>query len=220
MRTRTGPPPALLAGIALLAAGCGGSSSPGVAHLGSATTSSTGASGSAEPGGAGPASPSGGGPAGGGAQSSATIAGGANQQQMVAFSKCMRTHGEPDFPEPVEGRLVIHGSPNSGLDPGSAQFQSAMRSCQSMAPRGGPASPAQSAEFQAKALKFSACMRTHGVPGFPDPVISGNGIRLTLNKASGIDPRSPQFQAAQRACQSLMPLPPGGGRTDGPEGGP
>jgi hypothetical protein len=57
------------------------------------------------------------------------------------------------------------------------------------------------------ALKFSQCMRTHGVPNFPDPTISAGGasIRLSGGPDSGLDPNSPQFQAAQSACKHLMP---------------
>src|SRR5262249_60439694 len=49
---------------------------------------------------------------------------------------------------------------------------------------------------------YSACMRRHGVPNFPDPDSQG---RLLFNSGSGINPRSPQFRAAQRACQRLLP---------------
>ena len=57
---------------------------------------------------------------------------------------------------------------------------------------------------------FSSCMRSHGVPNFPDPKVSGGAIGLTMSRSSGINPRSPQFQAAQRTCQKDMPGPKGG----------
>ena len=53
-------------------------------------------------------------------------------------------------------------------------------------------------------LAFSACMRSHGVPSFPDPTSNG-GISIQVQPGSGIDPNSPAFQSAQRACQSLLP---------------
>src|SRR5690349_1570533 len=65
----------------------------------------------------------------------------------------------------------------------------------------GPSTP--QAGFQ-QAVKFSACMRAHGVPNFPDPQrTSGGGLSLTLKggRASGIDPNSSQFQSAQKACR-------------------
>ena len=48
--------------------------------------------------------------------------------------------------------------------------------------------------------KFAQCMRAHGEPKFPDP--TGNGLSL---HGSGIDPKSPQFQAAKQTCRSLLP---------------
>src|SRR5215831_10050271 len=45
----------------------------------------------------------------------------------------------------------------------------------------------------ADARKFSACMRKHGVPNFPDP--NGQGV-IKIDPSSGIDPRSPSFGAA------------------------
>lgn len=56
-----------------------------------------------------------------------------------------------------------------------------------------------------KMLAFSACMRSHGLKNFPDPTRSGNGVGIQLGRGSGLDPSSAVFQAAQRACQSLMP---------------
>jgi hypothetical protein len=53
-------------------------------------------------------------------------------------------------------------------------------------------------------VAFSVCMRSHGVPNFPDP--SNGGIRI--GPGTGLNPRSPAFQAAQTACQKLLP---GGG---------
>ena len=182
-------PVAALLGVVLLLAGCGGSSSsPGVAHVG--TTSST--------------SPSGG-SGGGTPESNETSA--ANQQKMVKFAQCMRTHGEPEFPEPIEGHIVFHGQNGHGPNPESAQFQAAEKACSKYAPSKVGPSPAQLKEREEQALKFSECMRTHGVPNFPDPKSSPRrrreGDTQVGRKASGINPNSPQFQAAQKACQSV-----------------
>jgi hypothetical protein len=57
-----------------------------------------------------------------------------------------------------------------------------------------------------RALAYSQCMRSHGVPNFPDPQRAAGGTRVTIG--NGVDPNSPQFQSAQQACQSLYP---GGG---------
>src|ERR1700732_427393 len=54
---------------------------------------------------------------------------------------------------------------------------------------------------QADAIAFASCMRSHGVPNFPDP--SGNGS--VFGPGRGIDSTSPQFQRALQACKSLAP---------------
>jgi hypothetical protein len=54
-------------------------------------------------------------------------------------------------------------------------------------------------------LAFSECMRSHGVPSFPDPS-AGGGINLP--QGSNINPFSPSFKAAQAQCQKRLP---GGG---------
>jgi hypothetical protein len=56
-------------------------------------------------------------------------------------------------------------------------------------------------------LKFAACMRSHGVPNFPDP--SGGGDRIQIGPNSGIDLLSPAVESAQQACKTLLPK--GGG---------
>ncbi len=193
----------VLASTALLVAGCGSSSSPGVAHLSSST--------------------SGGSAADGAGKSSTPESSASTQQKMVAYSQCMRTHGVPEFPEPTEGHLLVHSSNHNGhvtgVNPQSSQFQAAQKVCGKLLPNGGSPSPAEQAKMQESALKFSQCMRTHGVPNFPDPTVSDGGVRMKLKAggANGIDPESPQFRAAQKACQSIAPGP-GGKGGPGPPG--
>jgi hypothetical protein len=67
-----------------------------------------------------------------------------------------------------------------------------------------PINPADQAKHYQQALKFSECMRAHGVSDFPDPSASG-GIRISGNGPSGgLNPNSPTFSAAQRACQKYQ----------------
>jgi hypothetical protein len=58
-------------------------------------------------------------------------------------------------------------------------------------------------------LAFSQCMRSHGVPNFPDPS-AGGGIKLT--RGSNINPFAPSFKTAHAQCQRLLP---GGGPPPG-----
>jgi hypothetical protein len=124
----------------------------------------------------------------------------------LAFSKCMRAHGVKNFPDPdAQGQVVIAG--NAGIDPGSRTFQAAQQACQKVLPNGGQPSPAQLARMRRAALAFSACMRAHGLPDFPDPVFLNGGaaIHLQGGPGTGLDPSSPTFQAAQRACNGKLP---------------
>jgi len=70
-----------------------------------------------------------------------------------------------------------------------------------------------------KFLAFSACMRSHGIKDFPDPQQGSGGIRLNLGANGGssdLNPQSSTFQAAQQACQSLIPAggPDAGSKAD------
>lgn len=63
-------------------------------------------------------------------------------------------------------------------------------------------SNSQSASSGSAGIKFAQCMRSHGVPSFPDP---GGGGGLQFPIGSGINPQSPAFQSAQSACSKLLP---------------
>jgi hypothetical protein len=64
-----------------------------------------------------------------------------------------------------------------------------------------------------KAVAFAKCMRSHGQPNFPDPILgtpSGNGPVLALRGmffpiGSGIDPRSTAFRQAAARCGLNLP---------------
>jgi hypothetical protein len=135
----------------------------------------------------------------------------ASPHGLAAFAACMRTHGVPNFPD--SGRIDVGG----GIDPGSSQFRAAQEACRGLLPQGGGG--VVSAKDQAAFLAFSACMRSHGVPNFPDPDFSGGGVTIDAGAGGGPDPSSPQFQAAQKACGHFLP---GGGshpQKVGPGGG-
>ena len=176
--------------LAFLAAGCGGvSRSPAVANL--ATTSSrhgVSAAGLRFP-------PFGGGL--GGSMSTQVGTGPAG----VEFTACMRSHGVPAFPDPdATGTLTITTSPS--LDPSSPLFQRAELRCQHLLPSGKTLSQAQQQKMKARVLAFAACMRSHGVPSYPDPTFSNGGISQRYGAKGGVDPSSPIFEAAQKICRS------------------
>src|SRR5262249_38576359 len=82
---------------------------------------------------------------------------------------------------------------------------------------GGVASVASSttattATTQNGLLAFSSCMRSHGMPSFPDAQhMSGGNLKLTIHQF-GAD--NPQFRAAMRACNHLLPANGGSGSAE------
>jgi hypothetical protein len=116
----------------------------------------------------------------------------------------MRRSGMPNFPDP-SANGVIQGS---NIDPQSEQFRAAERKCQKYLGHKS-ISPAQTQQMLAQLLKYSQCMRSHGVSAFPDPSTSGGAVTLKVNASpgSGLDPSSPAFLHAQQACASLAGAP-------------
>jgi hypothetical protein len=168
------------AGSAVLAAGCGGGGSGArVAQVGTTTTSTSGSSDSSGKG------------------------------DAAAYSACMRKNGVPNFPDPdSSGRFRIVGGQDKsgrkfGLDPNSPEFRRARQACKKLEPAGRP-DPQQEAKDRQQALRFSQCMRSHGVPKFPDPQFQPNGGSL-LRVGKDLNPASPQFKAAAKACRKLLP---------------
>jgi hypothetical protein len=88
---------------------------------------------------ANPAAPASASGTGGNITAGAGGSGGSGQRSTgsfsLAFAKCMRAHGVPDFPDP-NGQADQLG-PGSGFDPNTPQFQSALNGpCRSLAPLG------------------------------------------------------------------------------------
>jgi hypothetical protein len=122
-------------------------------------------------------------------------------QKTLAFSQCMRAHGEPGFPDPQpNGNLLVDGQKDH-LN--GALMNSANKACQHLMPKSKPMTAAQQRQVTARALRFVACMRSHGIADFPDPVVNAQGIEF--HAPSGVGPGSPVFSRAQQACQKLMP---------------
>ena len=131
------------------------------------------------------------------------------RSQAVAYAACMRAHGITNFPEPqVSGsgdEVRIRMAAPAGAIRGNPKFKSAGQACEKLMPGGGPAghAPQISPQEQSQYLKAAACIRSHGIPSFPDPTFSGGGVHLP--HVAGINPHSPRVRAAEEACQSLIP---------------
>jgi hypothetical protein len=121
----------------------------------------------------------------------------------------MRAHGVTNFPDPQPGGGFPRGS---GLEQSSPAFGTARKACQGIL-GAGVARPAPTAAEKAAALKFSRCMRGHGVPGFHDPVPraqdrGGTGLvdgGIVFPLGPSIDINSPAFQHASSVCGGSGP---------------
>jgi hypothetical protein len=168
---------ALLAVTVLLAA-CGGGAGPGVASIGSTTTTM---------------------PDGGTAGPSPFAGVTQEYGYAVSYAEYMRTHGVAGFPIPTKSSRGFSFNPTA--DSNSPHFSSANAACKHLLPdNGGPPTAMQIAAETARKVKYARCMRAHGESNFPDPTDSKSlfGFRMT-----GVDPKSPQFKAAQKACASI-----------------
>jgi hypothetical protein len=122
--------------------------------------------------------------------------------QGLAYSQCIRTHGTPNFPDPIPTPSGGYGYRTTGVNPQSASFQSAQEACKSLAPQWWTAGPQLSPAQQQQWLEWAKCIRTNGVPDFADPTFSGGEVHITDGGATGI---SPPMQSAMNACKSQMP---------------
>jgi hypothetical protein len=180
--------------LALLVAACGGRGS----SSSSGSPSSTGSGGSSNAGGS-TSSPS-----------------------AVGFSRCMRSHGVPNYPDPDINGVLPKTDPQR-LGVSTSQFQAAQQACPHLLPTTGsfqqqarqcimaPAAcpPALMQQIETAERQFARCMRSHGLPKFPDPTIDSQGrpvFAWSISK-TGMDPDSSQFAPKEDECGRLTGSP-------------
>jgi hypothetical protein len=125
---------------------------------------------------------------------------------MLSFSKCMRGHGVSGFPDPgavaSPGDNSIGGIPiPSTINPSSPAFEAAQNACQALfsARFSRQGKPSLSSGQQASLTALSQCMRTPGVPAYPDPTFPTNG-GISIDFGPGVNAQSPAFKQAQVTC--------------------
>ena len=139
---------------------------------------------------------------------STTAATTTTQYGAVAFSRCMRSHGELNFPDP-DSSGVFDGSKlkqlgASGRLRSVSQLRAAQSECNHLLPNGVPlARQTVTLAEQGDYLRAAACMRSHGFPEFPDPAFHNNTV--SVNIPSSINPTSAQFKSAATTCARLIP---------------
>lgn len=144
---------------------------------------------------------------------------------FVAYAACMRSHGVPSYPDPNSGgQLAKPDAHHLGVS--SAQLASTQQACRHALPRTGRAVSAGSvqqcmqAENCPRSLvrqvldeerSFAGCMRSDGVPNWPDPTADPHGrpVFAISISADGFNPYSPPIWAKGNHCAHLMPDLPG-----------
>jgi hypothetical protein len=125
----------------------------------------------------------------------------------------MRSHGVPSFPDPESSGLPKTQVVNARKD-NPSRFDTANTACLHLLPSGGASggngeTRAQIAQDWTDLGKFARCMRSHGVPNWPDPTsrsTSDNRPAFNLT-AAGLYPNSqPQLRTKAQQCASLLHL--------------
>ena len=157
---------------------------------------------------------------------SPAAAGSATSSSAVAYSHCMRSHGVPNFPDPPSSGLVPKADPQE-LGVSSSQLQAAQRACQHLYPTNGGALGASLRQCeetgdcpQAMVQRvvndmrlLARCMRSHGVPSWPDPTVDSEGRPVFQLSAHGFTREqadSPEIVHTADECQHLLPSALGG----------
>jgi hypothetical protein len=143
----------------------------------------------------------------GGSSAATSSASTARRPSFLALAKCMRAHGVPNFPDPTGSgsgpRLQLSITPGStgvmvnGVKVDGPAFQTAQRQCRSDLPGSSGPPPKLTAAERRRILAFAKCMRSNGVPNFPDPTFGSGFVKI---RGPEIDPGSPGFRHARQVC--------------------
>jgi hypothetical protein len=126
------------------------------------------------------------------------------RQAALDFAKCMREHGI-NVPDPEitgsNGNLTVKNKLPVGVNRKDPRLKAAQEACKKYMPNGGQP-PKPNPQQHQQALQFAKCMREHGISGFPDPSPDGSFV-----SQGDLKEDSPQFKAAQQACQKYLDGP-------------
>ena len=137
-----------------------------------------------------------------GSSGSSTAGGSSTSSQLLAYAQCMRAHGVPDFPDPDSSGLIPQNQVKN-LTTSPTVIRAADGHCQYLYPTLPGINATFSAQQKQDYLQAAGCMRSHGIPNFPDPVFSGQQVQFPI--PPGVDTNSPQFTQARQVCARMIP---------------
>jgi hypothetical protein len=128
---------------------------------------------------------------------------GSTKAQFLAYSRCMRGHGVSSFPDPTTPAgggvaFSISAGPGSDLNPSNPTYKTADQACRSLLPARVQSATGPSPKIAAE-VRWARCLRSHGVPSFPDPNSQGAFDSAKFNDTT------PAFHTASTACTTLQP---------------
>lgn len=178
----------MAAATALAACGGGATNSPRVASLGASTTTASGH----------------------GAASTTTPPKAGNATRMMdEWAACMRINGDPNQIDPtIDEYGVINVTMPDGISQVlSSQAHGTTGPCshdeldaENVLRAGNPVAPPPT---QAQLVQYVDCMRTNGVPNYPNAGPNGE----TDFRDAGVDPNSPSFVNADKICARRVNAP-------------
>jgi hypothetical protein len=148
----------------------------------------------------------------------------------VAYSACVRSHGVRNFPDPQRNGQVPKGTAQE-FGVSAAQYQAAQQACEHLIPTTGDTAEQQRElqcaetgdcpqavvqQWMTGLRKLAECLRTHGQPDWPDPVITSLGGHPAtphfLYEQAGIDHHSDKVLNEVQECVRTtrfqgLPLP-------------
>ena len=132
-------------------------------------------------------------------------AGGSANAKALAFARCMRSRGVPDFPDPGSAGQFNKDTLHQ-LAASNSQYQTATQACVHLLPNsgGGPSQAEIRQEWNGMA-SFARCMRSHGAPNWPDPTpYPPRPGEPTFQLPASIQP-TPQTISKMEECLRLVP---------------
>jgi hypothetical protein len=143
-----------------------------------------------------------------GSATTTTSSSSSSNNPQLAFARCMRRNGAPDFPD-ADNQGHFNLTPQ--IPRHTPQLDEAYEACDHLKAAAYALDPQLAEGRQAKLqllLDYAACMRSHGVPNFPDPTVDDHGMGFGDLSESNINQSAPVFKAAERACARPGSPPP------------